>query len=186
MEQLMEFLTPAMKGILNNPLVHWVFAIFVLVLFYDIIRRSMIRSPVDKAILRMLRYAKQQDLRHTWSTFSPSLRETLQDKRRKYLRERGIFGLKYLEFFINTHPKAFNSRYIIQSRHVVKETRAETEMVMVHLKRSGRKGGLTVWVTREGGITAPWLVHELYIHASQKEELGYSLTGKSMSTRDMR
>ena len=182
----MEILTPAMKGILNNPMGHWVFAIFILVLFYDIIRRAMIRSPVDKAILRMLRYAKQTDLRHTWATFSPALRETLQDKRRKYLRERGIYGLKYLEFFINTHTKAFNSRYIIQSRHIVKETKPETEMVMVHLKRSGRKGGMTVWVTREGGITSPWLIHELYIHAMQKEELGYSLTGKSMSTRDMR
>ena len=181
----MEILTPAMQGILNNPIVHWVFAIFVLVLFYDIIRRAMNQSPVDRSIFRMLKYAKQLDLRHTWSTFSPGLRETLQDNRRKYLRERGIYGLKYLEFFINTHQKAFNKRYIVQSRHVVKETTPETEMVMVHLKFSGRKGGLTVWVTREGGITSPWLIHEIYIHAMQKEELGYSLTGKSMSTRQM-
>lgn len=180
----MEFLPPGILGILNNPIVVAVFGIFFAMLIYEVLKRSILgKTPVDRLIIRMLRHAKVADLQQLWVTFSPTLRETLQDKRRKYLRDRGIYGLKYLEFFVNTHKKAFQTKYIIQSRHIVNIDAANTEMMMLHLKRSSGQGGLTIWVTRVGGMTSPWLIHELYIHARQKQELGYSLTGKSMSTR---
>jgi hypothetical protein len=180
----MELVTPGMRSILGNPIVVAIFALFFAMVIYEALKRSILgKTPVDRLIIKMLRFAKIGDLNHLWSTFSPALRKTLQDKRRKYLRDRGIYGLKYLEFFVNTHTKAFQVRYIIQSRHIVNINDADTEMMMIHLKRASGKGGLTIWVTRTGGITSHWLIHELYIHARQKEELGYSLTGKSMSTR---
>ena len=180
----MDQLPPGIISILQQPLVIGIFMVFFAMLIYEFLKKTILgKTPIDRLIIRMLSHAKQGSVPGVWSTFSPALCATLKDKRRKYLRDRGIYGTKYLEFFINTHKKAFQTKYIIQSRHGVNIDEPNTEMMMIHLKKSSGKGGLTIWVTREGGVTSPWYIHELYIHARQKEELGYSLTGKSMSTR---
>ena len=105
--------------------------IFFAMVIYEFLKKTILgKTPIDRLIIRMLGHAKQGNLAGVWSTFSPSLCETLQDKRRKYLRDRGIYGTKYLEFFVNTHKKAFQTKYIIQSRHGVNIDEPNTEMMM--------------------------------------------------------
>ena len=167
----------------TNPVAIAILVLFVISLIWETMRRQGGHNAIDRAIYRILGLMQRKQLDGTWSSFSAELKATLQDSRRVYLRERGLYGVKYLEYFVNTHIQSLSQRFIVQSRHKVPHTNPEIEMLMIHLRSPGKSGGLTVWITREGGPLSQWYLYELYIHSKKKEELGYSLTGKSLSTR---